>query len=158
MRGQCGWVGPRRVGQNCSHGQKIQAWLAAFGIQREGKGAAGGERDGRAGRKDAEKAEHRVEGALPFPPGKGPAASALLQLPNPAWPPFAGAERLATPLLITSHHAQTKTPIPEGNSRGSAARAGRDTRGGRDVLAHSTGKLAWLATPHWLSAPFSRWM
>lgn len=55
--------------------------------------------------------ERRVEGALPFPPEKGPAASAVPRPPNPARPPFAGAEQLAVPLLIVSHRTQTKAPF-----------------------------------------------
>lgn len=86
------------------------ALVGVFGIWLEGKGAAGEERRERAGqggRKGTEKEPH-ADGAWPFPPGKGPAASAVPQPPNPAWPPFAGAEQLAVPFLIASHRTQTK--------------------------------------------------
>ena len=114
---QRGCLSPGAVRQSCSHSQKIQPWLVAFGIRLEGKGAAGGERrerEGQAGRKGAGEqplAEHRADGALPFPPGKGPAASAVPQPPNPARPPFTDAELLAVPLLIASHRAETQSPF-----------------------------------------------
>lgn len=145
------------------------ALVGAFGIWLEGKGAAGGERRERAGqggRKGTEK-EPRADGAWPFPPGKGPAASAVPQPPNPAWPPFAGAEQLAVPFLIASHRTQTKAlfqkeraldPQPGlGEMPGEGGRKGGMSSPAA-ALAHSTGKLAWLATPHGLSAPFSRRM
>lgn len=72
--------------------------------------------------------EHRVQGALRFQQAKD-------------------TELGAASLLFASH--QTRSSLPEGKSRGSV---------GSGVVAHGTGKLAWLATPHWLSAPFSRRM
>lgn len=120
----------------------MQPWL-------EGRGAVGGEGAAGLGAGAWRTRRAGVVCGSSFAAAAGAAAAPT----RPPAPARAGLQAQGAEPRARRFWPRTgKSRFPGGNRRGSAAGAGRE------LLAHSRGKLAWVATPHRLSAPFSRRM
>lgn len=149
MQGQRRWLGPCRVGQSCGHGQKIQPWLVAFGIQLEGKGAAGGERDGQAGRKGAEKAPARrasCGGSFAFPTRKRTGCISLASATKPC-PATVGRRRAISRATFNGFSPCTATKALFQKETAVDPQLGQGETPGEGGMSWLTARGSWPGWP-----------